>query len=325
MLICCNSLMRGHSGVRISVIESVMKLLALDMMIPVVSLRGSISASGDLSTLSYIAGAIEGNPDIFVRDPVGKGDARAGQARPGAPPGQGRARHHQRDGPELRSGLPGQAEMAACALDAAELVARVGAVVRDVVGRCFFDGGGESRGSQDEEGEEEEEEEDKEAIVEAAKTAVLGRLVAAECGASSVEGLREYQARMAAALGVCHARVRDEFARRRTTADYISPASRVVYDFVHKDLRIPLSRGVEDRPPLLLRKAEEAKKRGSNGSAPNGSGAHGEDVTSSIEQELAVRGRTIGTMAGEIYEALGRGELHNRIMKFGKESGIWGI
>ncbi|KAK0673564.1 putative phenylalanine ammonia-lyase [Cercophora samala] len=66
ILIRCNSLMRGHSGVRISVIESIMKLLAHDMT-PIVPLRGSISASGDLSTLSYIAGAIEGNPDIFIK------------------------------------------------------------------------------------------------------------------------------------------------------------------------------------------------------------------------------------------------------------------
>ncbi|KAK4641429.1 hypothetical protein QC761_501980 [Podospora bellae-mahoneyi] len=71
MLIRCNSLMRGHSGVRPSVIESIMRLLANDMT-PVVPLRGSISASGDLSTLSYIAGAIEGNPDIFVKLGSGK-------------------------------------------------------------------------------------------------------------------------------------------------------------------------------------------------------------------------------------------------------------
>ncbi|KAK4222725.1 aromatic amino acid lyase, partial [Podospora fimiseda] len=46
MLIRSNSLMRGHSGVRISVIDSVMKLLAKGMA-PVIPLRGSISASGE--------------------------------------------------------------------------------------------------------------------------------------------------------------------------------------------------------------------------------------------------------------------------------------
>jgi phenylalanine ammonia-lyase len=66
MLIRCNSLMKGHSGVLIHVIETILKLLAPDMT-PVVPLRGSISASGDLSTLSYITGAIEGNPDVFIR------------------------------------------------------------------------------------------------------------------------------------------------------------------------------------------------------------------------------------------------------------------
>ncbi|KAA8623998.1 hypothetical protein SMACR_05651 [Sordaria macrospora] len=66
MLIRCNSLIRGHSGVRLSVMESIMKLLDKDM-IPIIPLRGSISASGDLSTLSYIAGAVEGNQDIYLK------------------------------------------------------------------------------------------------------------------------------------------------------------------------------------------------------------------------------------------------------------------
>lgn len=66
MLIRCNSIIRGHSGVRICVAQTILHLLDMNI-IPVVPLRGSISASGDLSPLSYIAGAIEGSPDIYVR------------------------------------------------------------------------------------------------------------------------------------------------------------------------------------------------------------------------------------------------------------------
>ncbi|KAI5273821.1 phenylalanine ammonia-lyase [Aureobasidium subglaciale] len=66
MLIRCNSTIRGHSGVRMSVAQAILHLLNRDI-IPVVPLRGSISASGDLSPLSYIAGALEGSPDIYVR------------------------------------------------------------------------------------------------------------------------------------------------------------------------------------------------------------------------------------------------------------------
>jgi phenylalanine ammonia-lyase len=65
MLIRMNSLTRGHSAVRLTVIESLAALLRHDI-VPLVPLRGSISASGDLSPLSYIAGALEGNPDVQV-------------------------------------------------------------------------------------------------------------------------------------------------------------------------------------------------------------------------------------------------------------------
>ena len=71
MLIRCNSIIRGHSGVRISVVQAILRLLD-ENIIPVVPLRGSISASGDLSPLSYIAGAIEGSPDIYVRVATGE-------------------------------------------------------------------------------------------------------------------------------------------------------------------------------------------------------------------------------------------------------------
>ncbi|OCK84385.1 phenylalanine ammonia-lyase [Lepidopterella palustris CBS 459.81] len=65
MLVRCNSLVRGHSAVRPEIIDYLMKLLEHDV-IPLVPLRGSISASGDLSPLSYLAGALEGNPDTYV-------------------------------------------------------------------------------------------------------------------------------------------------------------------------------------------------------------------------------------------------------------------
>ena len=65
MLVRCNSLLRGHSAVRLSVMEALVKLLQNDI-VPLVPLRGSISASGDLCPLSYVAGTLEGNPDVYV-------------------------------------------------------------------------------------------------------------------------------------------------------------------------------------------------------------------------------------------------------------------
>ncbi|KAJ5579780.1 uncharacterized protein N7459_005765 [Penicillium hispanicum] len=81
MLTRCNSLLRGHSAVRMEVIELILTLLARGMT-PIVPLRGSISASGDLSPLSYIAGTLEGNPDIYVHcsDHHGTEIVRADQA-----------------------------------------------------------------------------------------------------------------------------------------------------------------------------------------------------------------------------------------------------
>lgn len=73
ILVRMNSLIRGHSGVRWELIEKMKELLDANI-IPVVPVRGSISASGDLQPLSYIAGALVGNPSIRVFD----GDKRAG-------------------------------------------------------------------------------------------------------------------------------------------------------------------------------------------------------------------------------------------------------
>lgn len=60
-----NQCIRGHSAIDRNTIASLLKLVEAGIT-PVVPLRGSISASGDLMPLSYIAGTLEGNPDLFV-------------------------------------------------------------------------------------------------------------------------------------------------------------------------------------------------------------------------------------------------------------------
>ncbi|KAH9067606.1 L-Aspartase-like protein [Lactarius vividus] len=67
ILVRINSLIRGHSGVRWELIEKMVALLRANLT-PLVPLRGSISASGDLSPLSYVAGTLIGNPSIRVFD-----------------------------------------------------------------------------------------------------------------------------------------------------------------------------------------------------------------------------------------------------------------
>ena len=65
MLARLNSIVRGHSAVSITVIDAIFSLLNKNLT-PMIPLRGSVSASGDLIPLSYLAGALQGNPDIHV-------------------------------------------------------------------------------------------------------------------------------------------------------------------------------------------------------------------------------------------------------------------
>ncbi|KAF7351061.1 Phenylalanine ammonia-lyase [Mycena sanguinolenta] len=67
ILVRINSLIRGHSGVRLELIQKMAELLRANVT-PLVPLRASISASGDLIPLSYVAGTLMGNPSIRVFD-----------------------------------------------------------------------------------------------------------------------------------------------------------------------------------------------------------------------------------------------------------------
>ncbi|PYI03691.1 phenylalanine ammonia-lyase [Aspergillus sclerotiicarbonarius CBS 121057] len=66
MLVRSNSVARGHSAVSVPAISAIIRLLREDIT-PVIPLRGTISASGDLMPLAYVVGAIEGSPEICVR------------------------------------------------------------------------------------------------------------------------------------------------------------------------------------------------------------------------------------------------------------------
>ena len=65
LLIRCNSLASGSSGVRSALIDGLVHMLRHNVS-PVIPLRGSISASGDLIPLSYVAGALQGSPGVSV-------------------------------------------------------------------------------------------------------------------------------------------------------------------------------------------------------------------------------------------------------------------
>lgn len=70
MIVRCNATARGHSAVTLEVLQTILALLRHGLT-PVIPLRGTVSASGDLMPLAYIAGVLEGNPDIVVRNKDG--------------------------------------------------------------------------------------------------------------------------------------------------------------------------------------------------------------------------------------------------------------
>ncbi|KAH8589792.1 L-Aspartase-like protein [Bisporella sp. PMI_857] len=77
MLVRLNSLAAGASGVRTQITDRLSAMLNKDI-VPLVPLRGSISASGDLSPLSYIGGVLQGKKNVsaFIGPRGGSGKRR---------------------------------------------------------------------------------------------------------------------------------------------------------------------------------------------------------------------------------------------------------
>jgi histidine ammonia-lyase len=113
LLIRINTLMRGHSGIRVSTLEALTAMLNAGV-VPVVPEKGSVGASGDLAPLSHLAIVLLGGGEAFYQGE--RMDGAEALRRAGLTP----VRLSFKEGLALNNGTAQMLATAALALDALE-------------------------------------------------------------------------------------------------------------------------------------------------------------------------------------------------------------